>query len=523
MEKILQFTTAARFFASTRSLVCLCFLVGYANLSVAQCGFDVKMEVSNLYLQANLSQISAANTTTVNSAFWYIQSTGQVLGDGPQLEYTFPNYGECTLCVSFESTLEDDSECNAAICQTLLLEAYSSICLDPSLITVGEPCDGTEDPVCACNGFSYFNACEAEYWGGAISFDAGTCTVDCSVADCVRPGDTNKDATVDLLDMLNLGMGFGKKGPRRPYATTAHDAQAAPDWLQNTSSGINYKHFDGNGDGIINQADLQAIATNYTPMDMPAEDLQTEEGPLLHIVFSRDTIEIDGNTPNQIEVSANIMLGDSELSVADFYGAALYLSYPGDLVTQAGVSYSNGSFAGAADDMMFYRQDVNSRSQLDIAMTRMNHSSVAGFGRIAALNFIVESDIIDGRSEKYVNFPLSVKGLKVVNSFGEEIKTRISEKPATLTFSVLTTSTFEPSLGDQVAIYPNPVSEVLNIDLGELAGERLSVYNALGQLVLTKNISSDQETLPVNDLEKGVYWLNIHTTEGIAVKRVIVE
>ena len=523
MEKTTESRLNSSWISFNKGLLLLFFLALYTSSLEAQCDFNVKLQVTELSIEADLYNFNTQTPSTLESAYWYIQTTGQVLGNDATLNYTFSDYGECTLCVVFEATKENGTSCNAAICQALVLEASSSICIDATLITEGEPCSAGLDPVCACNGTSYVNACEAEYWAGASSFSLGTCQVDCSIADCMLPGDANKDLKADLFDVLNLGMAFGRKGPQRPQATNDFTTQAAPDWLQTSKNGINYKHFDGNGDGVINRADLEPIVDNYTPMYMPEEDLQTEEGPLLYIVFSTDTIEIDGDTPDQIEVNANIMLGESNLPIEDFYGMALYLSYPSDLASHVGMDYSNGSFAGSDNEVMWYRKDMQNYAQLDLALTRMNGVPKSGFGRIAALNFIVESDIIDGRSERYVSFPISVAGLKVVNRFGEEIKTRISEIPASLTFSVLTTGTFEPNLGAKIDAYPNPVTSILNVDLGELKGESFKLYNTLGQLVLKQNITAQQEKLDIAKLERGVYMLNIYTDQGIANKRIIIE
>jgi hypothetical protein len=71
-----------------------------------------------------------------------------------------------------------------------------------------------------------------------------------------------------------------------------------------------------------------------------------------------------------------------------------------------------------------------------------------------------------------------------------------------------------------LSIYPNAVSDVLNIKLGDnLSLEKVNVYNAIGQIVKTANTTS----LTVNDLSKGTYYLEVITNQGKATKSIIVQ
>src|SRR5690554_1082213 len=68
-------------------------------------------------------------------------------------------------------------------------------------------------------------------------------------------------------------------------------------------------------------------------------------------------------------------------------------------------------------------------------------------------------------------------------------------------------------------IYPNPTSEVLNIKLeNNLTLEKVTIYNNLGQIVKT----AQQNTVDVSALSKGIYFVEVTTNQGKAVKKVIV-
>lgn len=75
-------------------------------------------------------------------------------------------------------------------------------------------------------------------------------------------------------------------------------------------------------------------------------------------------------------------------------------------------------------------------------------------------------------------------------------------------------------VSDHFSIYPNPVSDRLNINLNVgLILEKVNVYSTSGQLVKTEKSNS----FKVNDLSKGTYFLEIVTNKGKATKSIIIK
>ena len=83
-----------------------------------------------------------------------------------------------------------------------------------------------------------------------------------------------------------------------------------------------------------------------------------------------------------------------------------------------------------------------------------------------------------------------------------------------------------PSLGvednvllENFKLYPNPVRNILNIQLEEIL-EKVEVYSILGRKVLDGNTS----TINVSNLSSGMYLLKVYTQDGkVGVKRFIKE
>ena len=71
-------------------------------------------------------------------------------------------------------------------------------------------------------------------------------------------------------------------------------------------------------------------------------------------------------------------------------------------------------------------------------------------------------------------------------------------------------------------MYPNPVSDLLNIQLPTGTDKaEVGVYDYTGRLVSTKTISSNNSTLDVQNISKGIYIIRVTTNSKIGVQRFI--
>ena len=70
------------------------------------------------------------------------------------------------------------------------------------------------------------------------------------------------------------------------------------------------------------------------------------------------------------------------------------------------------------------------------------------------------------------------------------------------------------------AIYPNPTSGNITIKANGMM--RVSVVNALGQMVYNAEVDADELVLNMGQYNAGMYLVNIVTVNGSTVKRVVV-
>jgi trimeric autotransporter adhesin len=66
---------------------------------------------------------------------------------------------------------------------------------------------------------------------------------------------------------------------------------------------------------------------------------------------------------------------------------------------------------------------------------------------------------------------------------------------------------------NKVSVYPNPVKDVLNIEVSTTISEVI-IYNLLGQQIMTKVVNANESSIDVSSLNSGTYLVKVIATEG---------
>lgn len=88
------------------------------------------------------------------------------------------------------------------------------------------------------------------------------CDNSSGICDLVWPGDFNDDGRVTENDVLFWGLAHGNTGPVRPNANSSWIGQEVPVWNQ-VVMGVNGRHQDGDGSGLVEGNDLQVLEANF--------------------------------------------------------------------------------------------------------------------------------------------------------------------------------------------------------------------------------------------------------------------
>ena len=73
---------------------------------------------------------------------------------------------------------------------------------------------------------------------------------------------------------------------------------------------------------------------------------------------------------------------------------------------------------------------------------------------------------------------------------------------------------------DKVKLYPNPVNDVLNISLDKEI-TIVSIYNLLGQEVLSKSVNSNETSIDVADLTTGTYLIKVTSNNEVKTLKIV--
>lgn len=336
----------------------------------------------------------------------------------------------------------------------------------------------------------------------------------CYYTDCVFPGDANYDNIVNAYDVLPIALYHNSFGTARPNASSAFVGQASANWQNTTPANIDLKHLDADGNGVINLADLAVVQQNFTFEHDGIE--QKAEGTPLWIQF--DPIVYPSSPTAPFVISAGIMLGSSNTPASDLLGIAFLLDYDSSLVVPGSVNivYHNASIIGLNNTAATLAID-NTVGTVAMANARTDQSFATGYSRLATAYFTI-TDIVIGRQSQ-VKFNLNPHSIQAIDTLGYPIAMEgISNST---TFS--TTSTESVITYRNINIYPNPVDDLLTLELGNTYVEYLEIFDNFGHKVKEQRINqSGTLQIPVAELSTGFYIIKIQTEQNTAVKRIFI-
>lgn len=76
-------------------------------------------------------------------------------------------------------------------------------------------------------------------------------------------------------------------------------------------------------------------------------------------------------------------------------------------------------------------------------------------------------------------------------------------------------------LGTHINIYPNPVGDIINIDLAESDVVVSTLYDSLGKQILSKKLNFLKNSINVSQLPLGIYFLKIEDDKGVAFQKIL--
>ena len=63
-------------------------------------------------------------------------------------------------------------------------------------------------------------------------------------------------------------------------------------------------------------------------------------------------------------------------------------------------------------------------------------------------------------------------------------------------------------------------SGVINISINDVNATGYSIYNAIGEKVMSGSINNTTKVVELNDLQNGIYFINIQSDKGTIQKKI---
>ncbi len=348
-----------------------------------------------------------------------------------------------------------------------------------------------------------------------ISFYAIKVNTTQCVADSVWAGDANGDWTVNNYDPLAIGVAYGHTGWLRPGATTNWQAEFCNNWVDTFANGINMKHADCNGDGVVDTLDIAPIYTNFGNWHLkPSPAAKTTNVPNLYFDISGIPF-IAGTT-----VNIPVKLGDATNPMSNIYGIAGGIQLSGiTLATAPQISYT-GSWLGNVTNTLHFNKSAVSGT-IDWALSRIDHQNTSGQGTIAWVSFHIPADA-NGQT-----LALSFSNIKLVDKALGNITS----------FNALDTSVLIHTMGindfnatiQNAAIVPNPSHNEAALSFSSIKAFEMKIeaFDVSGKMVFnqttfaTKGINEIK--LPTQSLSQGVYIVKLSGNDFLETMKWVKE
>ena len=337
---------------------------------------------------------------------------------------------------------------------------------------------------------------------------------------CVWPGDANHDHKVSYTDLLAIGEAFGKSHHPCMDTSTEWVGQPRCRWRDTIGLGIEMKHADCNGDGIIDLNDTAAIIRNYSKTGMYKNSNvwlcpppQVGDPPLrIWSGLSNDTIY-----PGHY-LYTSVYFGAPDFTVNAVYGIAFSFNYDPEIfdgnMTQVDLS-QQWITASCKDSIVFYKNfpDVG---RIDFAFCRTDHNYNTGSGELVTLKMHIKDKFPVSKSMSRFTIG-EFQFISLDGALSGVVRTNDS---AVVAGNVGIENAV--NIDNNVSVYPDPAKDLIQINCTS-GISNLILYNELGSSLWQQKYSGNptQEKVVLPASLHGIYILQISDRQGFTSRKKV--
>lgn len=350
--------------------------------------------------------------------------------------------------------------------------------------------------------------------------------------DCVWPSDLNADGIVNQFDYLYKGVihtfentaGVSRMTQNYPWAPLS-----SSNWGQMMGNGVNLKHLDVDGNGLIESNDAiinytDRMNSSYTTSsgsnqlggDITLVRLTNSLPPASACSFGTSTIVQPG-----CKARFNINVGSSTGQLTDVYGIALTLAYDTSIVKVSNenpnniIPWFNGSTLGTIEEpngVTIYNY-LTTGVGIDSFFSSRFTLAIKNMQQLGYLS----PHLIDTAYIEIKDFMVIQSDGTVLN-LGAEVGKILYDDG----YYDPTVSTNQVAEASRMVVFPNPSNGNYKIFIPGAQAINVELLSSTGQVVFQQKSLPNNGTVSCAELPNGVYYLKASDSKSVYNTKIII-
>ncbi len=329
----------------------------------------------------------------------------------------------------------------------------------------------------------------------------------------IWPGDANADGLVSLRDINSISKFVGTMGPDRVNNLNIWTNQISKDWSR--SEGINAKHADANGDGEVNEDDVQIVLDNYN-----RSHKLIAQGVYQFFPSSSTASPVAKVIAPGEDAVIHLAFGDAQNLVYDIDAISFDLEYNGDLIKPEDIDVEVIDHSWFGYDNVILNGKLSSQGKLSVNFSSSRGKPRNGYGKTVRVK--TKGGPIVGHAEgfkipKEIPLEFKIKNIQLGQANGNVITFPDTKSTVIIDF------TRKPGALVGIKQYPNPTSNYLVVEANKKNDliQRFTLTDLTGRMVVDKNVvPSHQFRQSVLHIPSGMYISQVKTNSGVYTEKI---
>jgi hypothetical protein len=194
------------------------------------------------------------------------------------------------------------------------------------------------------------------------------------------------------------------------------------------------------------------------------------------------------------------------------YGISVNLLFDQTIfdLNTATINYTGSIFGNVGSDCLAL--NYNSDNTVSVGLTRFGNAAINGQGLLFKVTIQTKTTLPNLAATPVTAFVESAN-----NQAGDTLV--IQDAPAT-NFTIINNLGLDTIKQDEFVLYPNPVNDILMIKSSTII-YKISVYNTLGQLLISKNENSKEFSVDLSSLSNGNYFIRLESNNKNELFKIV--